>query len=97
VQIPPAYAPTATAHVVDLLADRDERLVLGALVVSPDGPRTGSRRYFFITVHNRVNAWSIALVDENILVGRVEMDVPGESWSTKLHGIELGSRPVWFA
>jgi 2-oxo-3-hexenedioate decarboxylase len=23
--------------------------------------------------------------------------LPGESWSTKLHGIELGSRPVWFA
>jgi 2-oxo-3-hexenedioate decarboxylase len=23
--------------------------------------------------------------------------MPGESWSTKLHGIELGGRPVWFA
>ncbi len=23
--------------------------------------------------------------------------LPGESWSTRLHGIELGSRPVWFA
>jgi hypothetical protein len=23
--------------------------------------------------------------------------LPGESWSTTLHGIELGGRPVWFA
>src|SRR5262245_5850441 len=23
--------------------------------------------------------------------------MPGESWSTTIHGIELGSRPVWFA
>ena len=23
--------------------------------------------------------------------------LPGESWSTRLHGIELGGRPVWFA
>jgi 2-oxo-3-hexenedioate decarboxylase len=23
--------------------------------------------------------------------------LPGESWSTSLHGIELGGRPVWFA
>ncbi|MET0168756.1 MAG: hydratase, partial [Vicinamibacterales bacterium] len=22
---------------------------------------------------------------------------PGESWGTRLHGIELGGRPVWFA
>jgi hypothetical protein len=22
--------------------------------------------------------------------------LPGESWSTTLHGIELGGRPVWF-
>jgi hypothetical protein len=54
-QIPPAYAPAGTAHVVDLLADWDERLVLGALVVSPDAARIGSLRYFFITVQNRVN------------------------------------------
>jgi hypothetical protein len=28
---------------------------------------------------------------------RRKVDLPGESWSTTLHGIGLGGRPVWFA
>jgi len=63
-----------------------------------DGPLSALRHLVGLLAHDPVNP---PLATGDIVttgtLTRAFPILPGESWSTTLHGIELGGRPVWFA
>jgi 2-oxo-3-hexenedioate decarboxylase len=63
-----------------------------------DGPLSALRHLVGLLARDPVN--SPLATGDIVTTGtltRAFPILPGESWSTRLHGIELGSRPVWFA
>jgi len=63
-----------------------------------DGPLSALRHLVGVLARDPVNSplASGDIVTTGTLT-RAFPILPGESWSTTLHGIELGGRPVWFA
>jgi 2-oxo-3-hexenedioate decarboxylase len=63
-----------------------------------DGPLSALRHLVGLLARDRVNSPLAAgdIVTTGTLT-RAFPIMPGECWSTTLHGIELGGRPVWFA
>jgi 2-oxo-3-hexenedioate decarboxylase len=63
-----------------------------------DGPLSALRHLVGLLARDPVNPPLAAgdIVTTGTLT-RAFPILPGESWSTTLHGIELGSRPAWFA
>jgi 2-oxo-3-hexenedioate decarboxylase len=62
-----------------------------------DGPLSALRHLVGLLARDPVN--SPLATDDIVTTGtltRAFPILPGESWSTTLHGIELGGRPVWF-
>ncbi|MBV8242628.1 MAG: hydratase, partial [Hyphomicrobiales bacterium] len=63
-----------------------------------DGPLSALRHLVALLARDPVN--SPLATGDIVATGtltRAFPILPGESWSTTLHGIELGGRPVWFA
>jgi 2-oxo-3-hexenedioate decarboxylase len=63
-----------------------------------DGPLSALRHLVGLLARDPINS-SLAIGDivTTGTLTRAFPILPGESWSTTLHGIELGGRPVWFA
>jgi 2-oxo-3-hexenedioate decarboxylase len=63
-----------------------------------DGPLSALRHLVGLLARDPVNAQLAAgdVVTTGTLTRAFPIS-PGESWSTSLHGIELGGRSVWFA
>jgi 2-oxo-3-hexenedioate decarboxylase len=63
-----------------------------------DGPLSALRQLFGLLARDPVNPpLATGDIATTGTLTRAFPILPGESWSTTLHGIELGGRPVWFA
>jgi 2-oxo-3-hexenedioate decarboxylase len=100
----PAGFGSATDWVSNLAGFEIELLRDGAVVDRGhaanvlDGPLSALRHLVGLLARDPVN---LPLATGDIVttgtLTRAFPILPGESWSTTLHGIELGGRPVWFA
>jgi len=82
---------------IDLLRD-GEVVDRGHAANVLDGPLSALRHLVGLLASDPVN--SPLTIGDIVTTGtltRAFSIMPGESWSTRLHGIELGGRPVWFA
>jgi 2-oxo-3-hexenedioate decarboxylase len=96
---------SSAADWVSVLADFEIDLLRDGAVVDRghsanvlDGPLSALRHLVGLLARDRVNSPLAAgdIVTTGTLT-RAFPIMPGESWSTTLHGIEVGCRPVWFA
>ena len=63
-----------------------------------DGPLSALRQLVGLLARDPVNPpFATGDIVTTGTLTRAFPILPGESWSTTLHGIELGGRPVWFA
>ena len=100
----PAGFGSATDWVSNLAGFEIELLRDGAVVDRGpaanvlDGPLSALRQLVGLLARDPVNPRLATgdIVTTGTLT-RAFPILPGESWSTTLHGIELGGRPVWFA
>jgi 2-oxo-3-hexenedioate decarboxylase len=100
----PASFGSATNWVSDLAGFEIELLRDGAVVDRGraanvlDGPLSALRHLVGLLARDPAN--SPLATGDIVTTGtltRAFPILPGQSWSTRLHGIELASRPVWFA
>jgi hypothetical protein len=63
-----------------------------------DGPLSALRHLVGLLARDPINLpLAIGDIITTGTLTRAFPILPGENWSTTLHGIELGGRPVWFA
>jgi 2-oxo-3-hexenedioate decarboxylase len=91
------WVSNLTGFKIELLRD-GEVVDRGHAANVLDGPLSALRHLVGLLARDPVN--SPLTTGDIVATGtltRAFPIIPGESWSTTLHGIELASRPVWFA